>query len=213
MPSFDTLHTADYSPLVVHFTKDRQMVQHEIIRDGDPLFPYKGAPARQRLVNILTERTIHASPMPWLPTRHDAVCFSECIWESLNQLADRYSRYGIVFSKRLIFDNGGGPALYIRGDVLGATGNQIPAQIQPFIEPFDPEATLRAGVRNDWLHEREWRLPNSLTFIDADIKYVIVDSILDATELVRQIGALRLPESKIIPMEVYRNIKEAWSDQ
>jgi len=213
MASFDTLHTADYSPLVVHFTKSDQMVRQDQIGEGDPLWQQRGTSAKARLTNILTERTIYASPMPWLPTEHRAVCFTECIWESLTLLADRYSPYGVVFSKGLIFDKGGGPALYLRGDILGATGNGIPQQIQPFIAPFDPEATLRPGVRNDWLHEREWRLPNSLDFIYADVEYVIVDTLLDGLDLVRQIGAQHLPESKVIPIEVYRSIKQAWRHQ
>ena len=96
---------------------------------------------------------------------------------------------------------------------VGAIGNRIPDELHPFIAPFDPEATLRAGVRLDYLQEREWRLPNSLTFDYANVEYVLVESIEDATWLVKQIGALRLPETKVIPMAVYRNIQQAWSDR
>ncbi len=210
---FDTLHTPDYSPLVVHFTKGNRMVQHDLISEGDPLFGYREASARDRLISILQNRIIHASPMPFLPTDCRAVCFTECIWEGLNRMAEQYSPYGVVFSKRVIFDMGGGPALYLRGDTLGAIGNRIPDELHPFIAPFDPEATLRAGVRLDYLQEREWRLPNSLTFDYANVEYVLVESIEDATWLVKQIGALRLPETKVIPMAVYRNIQQAWSDR
>jgi hypothetical protein len=149
--------------------------------------------------------------MPFLATDPRAVCFTECIWEGLNRLAEQYSPYGVVFSKRLIFDSGGGPALYLRGDTLRAIQDRIPHELLAFIAPFDPEATL--GVRLDWLHEREWRLPSSLSFSYADIQHVLVESIEDANWIVRQIGADQLPESKVIPMEVYRNIKQAWSDR
>jgi hypothetical protein len=135
--SFDTLHTADYSPLVVHFTKGERMVREDIVGEDDPLFPHRLTTARERLINILVTKTIHASPMPFLPTEQRAVCFTECIWDGLNGLADHYSSYGIVFSKRLIFDGGGG-------------------------------------------HE---------------------------------IGAHQLPENRMIPMEVYRNIKTAWAER
>jgi hypothetical protein len=210
---FDTLYTADYSPFVVHFTKSHRLVREELVVDGDPLFLHRHAAAKDRLISILRDRTIHASPMPFLPTDRRAVCFTECIWDGLTRLAGQYSAYGVVFSKRLIFDLRGGPALYLRGDTLSTIGDQIPQELHPFIAPFDPEATLKPGVRLDYLHEREWRLPDSLTFKYADIEYVLVESIEDASWVVHQIGAQQLPESKIIPMAVYRNIKQAWRSQ
>jgi|ERR1041385_3745422 hypothetical protein len=211
--SFDTLRTPDYSPFVVHFAKNGQMVLEGDIPEGDPLYIHRGTQAEERLMNILTSRTIYASPMPFLPLPSRAVCFTECIWEGLNRLAEQYSSYGVVFSKRLIFDSGGGPALYLRGDTFNVIGNNIPRELHPFIAPFDPESRLRPGVRLDWVHEREWRLPTSLTFTYADIEYVLVESIEAASRVVHQIGAQHLPESKIIPMEVYRNIKQAWRDR
>src|SRR5438045_3933931 len=135
MPSFDTLRTPDYSPLVVHFTASRQMVGHRMIQDGHPLFSHLQATAQERLRSILAERTIYASPMPFLPTQCEAVCFTECIWDGLNFLADNYSSYGLVFSKRLIFDAGGGPTLYLRGDTLREFGETIPREVHPFIAP------------------------------------------------------------------------------
>jgi len=189
------------------------MVREDLIVDGDPLFVHRQAPAKERLMSILRDRIIHASPMPFLPTDRRAVCFTECIWEGLNRLAEQYSAYGVVFSKRLIFDSGGGPALYLRGDTLVAIRDQIPRELHPFIAPFDPESKLKPNVRLDWLHEREWRLPDSLSFTYAAVEYVLVESIEDASWVVHQIGAQQLPESKVIPMEVYRSIKQAWSDR
>ena len=211
--SFDTLHTPDYSPLVVHFTKSTRMVREDVLTDDHALFAFRLSSARDRLINILTSRTIYTSPMPFLPRECEALCFTECIWEGLARLTDNYSPYGVVFSKRLIFDAGGGPALYVRGDAMVAVGNQIPEAIHPFIAPFDPEERIRPGVRLDWLQEREWRLPQALQFEYADIEHVLVETVVDASAIVHQIGAQNLPEDKMIPMEVYRNIKQAWSDR
>jgi hypothetical protein len=211
--AFDTLQTPDYSPLIVHFTKGERMVREDIVGQGDVLFPHRQATARERLLSILLTRTIHASPMPFLPTEQRAVCFTECIWEGLNSLAEHYSSYGVVFSKRLIFDGGGGPALYVRGDTLAAIGAAIPQDLHAFIAPFDPEARLRVGVRLDWLQEREWRLPHDLQFEYADIEYVLVESVEDATSIVHEVGAHQLPENKMIPMDVYRNIRAAWPER
>ena len=213
MSFFDTKRTADYSPLAVHFTKSHRMVCEDLIIEDNPLFNFRETDAKNRLINILTHRVIHTSPMPFISSNPTAICFTECIWEGLTSLVDKYSPYGIVFRKRQLFDLGGGPALYLRGDVLVGTEDQIPQALRSFIAPFDPEARIREGVPLDWLHEREWRLPVSLQFEYADIVHVLVDTIQEATEIVHQIGAQNLPESKMIPMEVYRNVNTAWSEE
>lgn len=209
---YDTKHTPDYSPLVVHFTKQKPMVKADLIDTTHPLSAFKTASALDRLLNILRTKTIHASPMPWLPGFPRAVCFTECIWGGLASLAEQYSGYGVVFSKRLIFRRGGGPALYVRGDTLRDLGGNIPESIKPFIAPFDPEAVLTPGVRLDWLHEREWRLASSLQFEYSEIEFVLVESIKDATHVVTEIGRTQLPEEKMIPIEVHRSIKKTWGN-
>lgn len=204
---YDTKRTADYSPYLVHFTKDRRFTAAHLIEQGDPLHSHLSASAIDKLRSILTTRTIYASPMPYLPNSPRAVSFTECIWPALVDLADQYSSYGLVFSKRVVFRAGGGPALYVRGDTLRALGPSIPPSIEPLIAPFDPEAVLVAGNVLDWLHEREWRLPGNLKFQDGDIEYLIVESIEDAQRIVEEFGTVRVPRGKIITMQVYRTIK------
>jgi hypothetical protein len=212
MATFDTLRTPDYSPLLVHFTKQRKMMEPARIDDAHPLAAHRESTAKEKLVSILTSRTVYASPMPWTPGDPIAVCFTECVWDALVRHADRYSRYGVVFQKRLIFDRGGAPALYLRGDYLKDHGADIPADLRPLVVPFDPDAVL-SKVRQDWLHEREWRLPASLEFDYADIEYVIVDSIQDAIEIGGHVGGQHIPEQKFICMDVYQTIKTAWADK
>jgi hypothetical protein len=153
--------------------------------------------------------------MPWLPNSPKAVCFTECIWDALIPLTEVYSTYGLVFQKRLIFDKGGGPALYVRGDQLKRLieARTIPADLEPFIAPFDPTAVLRREVRIDFIHEREWRLPFPFSFEYSDLEYVLVQSIEDATSIVHQIGSERLPESKLIPLNTYEEIRKAWGKE
>jgi hypothetical protein len=208
---YDTKKTADYSPLVVHFTTGRRMVRANLISEGTPLFAYRTSTALERLRNILSSRTIYASPMPFLPHDMKAVCFSECIWEGLISLANQYSPYGIVFNKRLIFTKGGGPALYIRGDLLRNLGTNVPETIEPFVAPFDPYEVLRRGTPLDFLHEREWRLSTDLNFEYQDIQYILVQTIDDARAIVHSIGSNQLPEDKFLPIDVSRKIKEAWT--
>lgn len=176
-----------------------------------PLFAYKGKPAIERLINILESKTIYASPMPFLPGSREAVCFTECIWDALIDHAERYSPYGVVFSKRVVFEKGGGPALYIRGDIQKLTQQNIPEDIVPFLAPFDPDGVMNPPIKLDWLHEREWRLPTSLTFNFNDIEYVVVESTQDVNTVVEHIGAQHVPRHKFIAMDIYRTIQKAWS--
>jgi hypothetical protein len=212
--TYYTRKTPDYSPLVVHFTKepDRALVMDKLVVDTHPLFAYKKTNAKERLLSILMNKIIYASPMPFLPKNSEAVCFTECIWDALINLADRYSPYGIVFSKRLIFENGGGPALYMRGDSLSTIQSNMPSCLEPLVVPFDPDGILAHGVPLNWVHEREWRLPKALGFEYSDIQYVIVATIQDAFDVIQRVGPQDIPEENYIPMDVYRTIRKAWKE-
>ena len=187
----------------------------DLIVPTDPLYQHLNSSPFDKLKNILTARIIYATAIPFLPNDPKAVCFTECIWDALIQLSDSYSPYGVVFSKKTIFDKGGGPVLYVRGDHLNIlkTNNTIPACLEPFIQPFDPKAVLRSGVPIDFIHEREWRLPSSLIFEYKDIEYVLVQSTAEATTLVQTIGSGNLPEKKIIPLSIYEEIRNAWGKE
>lgn len=212
MITYYTRKTPDYSPLVVHFTKeaDRKMVRDDLIDESHPLFAHKNSAAIERLKSILEFKTIYASPMPFLPNNRSAVCFSECIWDALVDLARVYSPYGIVFSKRLVFEKGGGPALYIRGDTLKLVQQNIPSDLEPLVAPFDPMGVMKPGVKLDFLHEREWRLPRPLTFEYTDVKYVVVASVPDVIQVMQHIGTQHISVDRFIPMDVYRTIVTEW---
>jgi len=210
LSGFDTTRTIDYSPLVIHFAKSGNFIRPDLVASDHPVYTHRQATALDRLLSILKSKTIHATPMPFLPRNAQAVCFTECVWDALKRFATRYSQYGIVFAKSLIHSKGGGPALYIRGDVLKILGNNLPPEIEPFVVPFDPGAVLKPSVRLDWLIEREWRLPSSLSFDYHDIEHVIVGTINDASRVVSEIGGQHVPMEKMIPMEVYETIKKSW---
>ena len=206
MTTYNDRVTADYSPLLVHFTAQRKMMMP--VDDLHPLAAHRQSSAKDKLLSVLRLRTIYASPMPHLAAKPEAVCFTECIWDGLVELSDvSYSPYGVVLRKKLIHDRGGGPALYVRGDSIVAFGARIPDELAPMIAPFDPDAHLQRNVPLDWIHEREWRLPRSLEFEHSDLIHVLVDTVDDVVE----ISALTdLPARMFIPMEVYRTIKKAW---
>ena len=188
------------------------MVRENDIPADHPLHQHKQQGAVERLASILRTRTIYASPMP-LVGDASAVCFTECVWDALVAHGNRYSSYGVVFSKGTIFQAGGGPALYIRGDILQSEIGNLPQALKAFVVPFDPDGLVQPGVIQDWIHEREWRLPASFTFEYADVKYVLVESIADADHIMQLVGTFNLSATRFIPMEVYSTIKEAWSAQ
>lgn len=187
-------------------------MRHDLVLNQDPLFDFKKTSAKDRLLSILEKKIIYPSPMPFLPNSPKAVCFTECIWDALISLSEAYSPYGVVFSKRLIFNKGGGPSLYVRGEQLKKLidAKSIPCDLEPFIAPFDPGGILKPGVVIDFLHEREWRLPSQFAFDYSDIEYVLVESIEDVTSIVHKIGSQRLPEKKLIPLNAYEEIRKAW---
>jgi hypothetical protein len=123
-----------------------------LVKEGDPLFALKRASAMDRLMNILETKTIFPSPMPFLPRSPRAVCFTECTWDALVHLSEKYSYYGVVFSKRVIFEKGGGPALYVRGDLMKGLGENLPTAIEPFVQPFDPVGVIKTGIKLDYIH-------------------------------------------------------------
>lgn len=211
MLGFNTRSTPDYSPLVVHFTRDRSLTVDWKVDKTHPLHAHKDSSARDRLESILHESTIYASPMPFIKQNPNTVCFSECVWPGIADLSDQYSSFGLVFNKRVLFNRGGGPALYVRGDTLQDVANDVPASLCSFISPFDPDAVIKRGRPLDWIHEREWRLPGNLSFVDAEVEYVIVDSVTDVQELLSIFGTDRIPLNKFIVMEVYRNIQSGWA--
>ena len=210
MTSYDTRKTADYSPFLVHFVRDGRFTSAGLISSSEPLRAFLNTPAFERMLNIIRTGRIYASPMPHLPNNPRAVCFTECIWGGLVQLADQYSPFGFVVSKRTVFRKGGGPALYVRGNTLRSIWATIPRELEPFIAPFDPDAALTPGMILDWVHEREWRLPSDFEFEDGYIEYLIVNTIENANTIVETFGTERFLRRKIIVMEVYRTIREAW---
>ena len=62
--------------------------------------PFVDSGAKDRLINILETKIVYGSPMPWLPNNPQAVCFTECVWDALEEHTRSYSSFGVVFKKR-----------------------------------------------------------------------------------------------------------------
>ena len=155
----------DISNYLAHFTAGRPPVGGAVT---NPTSEYASLNAKEKLISILQSKTIEASILPW--TGRLAVCFTECPWASLIDHAERYSSYGIGFTKPHVFAAGGGPAYYVRADHWSK--QEWDPHIKTFVTPFWPSyrpSSLKTdeylgGSTCDYLHEREWRVPHDFHF-------------------------------------------------
>jgi len=146
--------------------------------------------AEERLVSILHDQQIRAFPSFSIGVDDPVVCFSEATLEGIRYLvaprgqAPRYEAYGIAFPKQTVFDQGGGPALYVRGDEWHLV-QQLPAQFRgratrywPGADPDPGGAPLQPALASTslWTDEREWRLVGAegLSFTWDQIAYALV---------------------------------------
>jgi hypothetical protein len=207
------MNRPDFSNYIAHFTSGSGN-----IKSGHTpgTFETKAKmSAKNKLISILTDKKIIATPMPW--TKANAVCFTECPWASLIAHTKRYSPYGIGFNKPFVFSRNGGPAIYIRPDNYKdqMDGGKFTKHLWPFVTPFAP------SYRPDWMkerhpmadcdysHEREWRVPHDFEFEYSNIEFVILKNYDDMakfpTTLKDAIG-----RDKFILMENYKLIETIW---
>ena len=182
----------DFSDYVVHFTSDRPPlgIDHPNNKDDERLREIARLNAKQRLTLILRDRYIRTTPTPWLNV--PACCFIECTWPSLMDNAHKYSPYAIGFSKKYIFNKGGGPAIYMRPDVYLDQQNFVTSKAQgyassekfaafmvPFVRAYSEKEYKHTYWKDqdavDHTREREWRMPAALEdFTNDDIAFIMV---------------------------------------
>ncbi|MBD5204393.1 MAG: terminase [Bacteroidales bacterium] len=207
------MNRPDFSDYLVHFSTD-EAPKGGI--DGNPVGNISALSAKDRIISILNEKTIRASSMPW--TGAKAVCFIECPWSSLLAHTQVYSPYGVGFTKKTIFSQHVGPAIYIRTDVFNKQKNSgaFAGLLWSFITPFSPayrpysmkKAKYDIGTC-DYTHEREWRTPHDFKFEYNQIEFVILNSHSDLVDfpenLKNEIGI-----DKFIIMDNYKFVETLW---
>lgn len=197
----------DQSLYLAHFTKDGKNYDSEN-HPNNPSIDQMSA--FERLVSILNQKKISASNLPW--TNRPAVCFTEYPWGSLLRHADRYSPYGIGFSKKLIYSRKGNPVIYANPDLFHS--QKWSDDVYPFVTPFVPAYASntvknRFGKIVDFTHEREWRIPRDFGFQYTHIQFVVLKSVTDLqkfpSNLIEEIGI-----EKFVFMDTYKKIEELW---
>lgn len=130
--------------------------------------------AEARVASILRLERINAS-RPF-GAAQDVVCLTESTPAGLAYLIGErgYAPWGLVFSKELVFNAGGAPVLYVRGDEWDEL-RHLPPRVRARAVKLDPG-------QSEWLHEREWRVPGTghppaFRFRRQDVHAVIVGSL------------------------------------
>jgi hypothetical protein len=198
----------DQSFYLAHFTKDSDPCSNVISDNIKQLTQNKTA--LEKLQSILDSKTIYASSLPWV--NREGVCLTECPWTSLLEHSKKYSPYGVGFNKAFVFGTGGGPVYYVRHDHWSK--QQWSDHLKTFVTPFWPK--YRTGKQKnfpfptvDFTHEREWRVPHTLTFDYDDIEFVVLKNYNDMaqfpTALKDSIG-----RERFILMDNYKLTEKLW---
>jgi hypothetical protein len=207
----------DFSEYVGHFAKNAPAI-------GDSTGKITGD-AFARLTNILSTGQIWATPMPW--TNRPAVAFTECPWGSLVDHAQRYSPFGIGFSKDHLFAAGGGPALYLRPDLIEKQQNYVQqgkpsrkgfhSHLWAFVTPFAPRYAPQSFFNDHWKdkpivdysHEREWRVPHDFKFRLDQVEFIVVETYEDVARFPKELKD-KIGRDKFLILDVYRQIERLW---
>lgn len=177
----------DFSNYLAHFTTNRMPVGKK--DDKNPVKNKAKGQAITRLINILNDKEIVASTMPW--TNSHAVCFTECPWTSLIDHTKAYSPYGIGFEKSLIFSRNGAPVYYVRADQFEK--QQWDEHLKSFVTPFWPAYRPKSlnkkkrFITCDYTHEREWRIPHNFQFDYTQIEFIILDTYEDMAKFPKEL--------------------------
>jgi len=188
--NFGRIDHSDFNDFVIHFT-GRSGPSHRAL-DFESMSDWG------RLKNIITNSILVGSEMPGF--RDSAVCFTEATADGCSWLIGegRYTSCGIAFSKRSIFEVGGGPVLQVRGDEWGVVRNW-PASLRARAVRLWPGAIAEVGEelpfwlgnRSEWLFEREWRVPtpnNGYQFVLDQVAFLVIPSVSELRDWVRELS-------------------------
>jgi hypothetical protein len=139
-----------------------------------------------------------------------------------------YSSYGVGFVKPMLYAADGGPALYLRPDLVdkqysyyeaaGGAGKRgfhpdVWSFATPFVPPYAPAALVndhwRFKKKVDYSHEREWRVPHDFTFEYSQIEFVVVATYEDVAKFPASLKD-EIGRERFLMMDVYQQISERW---
>lgn len=136
----------------------------------------------ERLVSLLRDGRVRSYP-PFGATE-PVSCFTESVASSVRALigSGRYTPHAVGFHKQVVFDRGGGPVWYLRGDrwrdvhdVLSSQDRSMTVRYWPGVANEEKRPlTQHLNNESEWIHEREWRVRGDMEFSLSDVAFVIV---------------------------------------
>ena len=215
LTKYDLPDLADH---LVHFTGRLGTLSDVVDADILSMSP------SDRLRRILDEGRIRA--FSTYSSGGPFVAFTESTPAAVHRLiGKRYRPWGIGFTKQFVFDQGGAPVLYVRGDEWAEMTSQLPDHLRTRLVRFWPGAATDPGEglgtplrsRSEWLHEREWRVRHDVVFDWDAIAFLIVPDArwcdAYAAECEQQEGGLYAAWFDSIPLVVIDDNGRLVSDQ
>ena len=123
--------------------------------------------------SIYKEGTIKAGKTGYF--RIPAVCLTEIPAGNWKDHQVYHGDFGFVFLKRDLIAAGGGPAVYLSDELIRAqnANGGFCEEIRPFLNLLRVSSVSSEKRRHDFMHEREWRLPNDL-LLESTQPYAII---------------------------------------
>jgi hypothetical protein len=114
---------------------------------------------RDEFISIIKEEKIRAGPTGLF--RERAVCLTETPSTECAELQKKHGDHGFVFRKSDLMRIGGAPAIYLLPSMIEAqrAAGGFAAALRPYVNVLRTPKIAPTERRNDFLHEREWRVP------------------------------------------------------
>jgi hypothetical protein len=166
----------------------------------------------EEFISIYRDRRIKAASTGLYykkyPGKTKAVCLTESTIPNWQEIKEKHGEYGFVFRKSDIIRLGGAPVINLPQSViddLKSKNEAIPETLWPYLTKLLlPSPT--SNKQFDFLHEREWRLPQDICF-DTVQPYAVVFAKqrpgIDGEELILQAARefQELSESETISVD------------
>ena len=151
-----------------------------------------GLTPQQRLDSIFHSGGFQASIA--LTRAWPVVCFSESTPRGVEKLLGpkRWDGWGIVVSRDWVWERGGGPIWYARDDLDPSPIGQLDPRSLAWHLKTTPQD-------NDWLHEREWRVPcdPNTPFLPIDVSDVVAVVVSDRAWEPTELGMEQTPDGHL----------------
>ncbi len=177
----------DLTPYLIHLTRTRG-----------------GRSGFENLIKILRTGTVRGSTRTgFIKGSIPAACFMDVPFHALKAVCtpenvDRYEPYGVVVTKRMAYERGARPVLYL--SVEEQDRLDVPEDELWRVVKF--EVSDEGWV--SWLHEREWRCPGEFRLPKSFVGLIVrsLSDVADLQEILEQEDDLKARPKCILPLEV-----------